>query len=107
MTTFENRKSAFESKFALDENLRFKAEARRNRLLGEWAAGLLGKTGATADDYAKLVVETAFESASDEDVFNKIRDDLQAGGVEQSDHQIERTMEELMATAIEQIEQEG
>jgi hypothetical protein len=103
MTTFDKRKDAFENKFAHDAQLRFKAEARRNKLLGLWAAGLLGKTGDAAETYAKTVVAADFEEAGDEDVFRKIRADFDAGGVAQSDHQIRRTMEELMATAREQV----
>jgi hypothetical protein len=106
MTTFDKRKDAFESKFAHDENLRFKATARRNRLLGLWAAGLLGKTGDDAETYAKEVVVADFERAGEEDVFQKIRSDLDAAKVEQSDHQIRRTMDELMQEAIEQIKAE-
>lgn len=104
MTTFDKRKDAFESKFAHDAELRFKAEARRNKLLGLWAAGLLGKTGDAAETYAKEVVVADFEQAGDEDVFRKIRQDFDAAGVAQSDHQIRRTMEELLQTAIDQIE---
>lgn len=107
MTTFDKRKDAFENKFAHDEQLRFKAEARRNRLLGEWAAGLLGKTGDEAKEYAKSVVAADFEEAGDEDVFRKVRGDFDAAGVEQSDHQLRRTMDELMGTAVEQIEKEA
>ena len=107
MTTFDKRKDAFESKFAHDAALKFKAEARRNKLLGLWAAGLLGKTGTAAEDYAKAVVSADFEEAGDEDVFRKIREDLATGGVVQSDHQIRRTMDELMATAMEQISKEA
>jgi hypothetical protein len=107
MTTFDKRKDTFENKFAHDETLRFKAEARRNRLLGEWAAGLLGKTGSDVETYAKSVVVADFEEAGDEDVFRKIRGDFDAGKVEQSDHQIRRTMEDLMATAVDQIENES
>jgi hypothetical protein len=107
MTTFDKRKDAFESKFAHDADLKFKAEARRNKLLGQWAAGLLGKTGEAASDYAKSVVAADFEEAGDEDVFRKIRADFDAQGVAQSDHQIRRTMEELMTKAIEEISKEG
>jgi hypothetical protein len=103
MTTFDKRKDAFENKFARDAELKFKAEARRNRLLGLWAAGLLGKTGDAADDYAKEVVQADFEEAGDEDVFRKIRADFDAAGIDQSDHQIRRTMDELMAKAVEDI----
>jgi hypothetical protein len=107
MTTFDKRKDAFESKFAHDAELRFKAEARRNKLLGLWAAGLLGKAGADADAYAKEVVVSDFETAGDEDVFRKVRQDFDAAGVAQSDHQLRRTMDELMETAIEQLRTES
>jgi hypothetical protein len=103
MTTFDKREEGFEKKFALDAEQRFKAEARRNKLLGQWAAALLGKTGPDADAYAKTVVAADFEEAGDEDVFRKIRADFDAAGVHQSDHQIRRTMDELMATAVNQI----
>lgn len=104
MTTFDNRKDGYEKKFAHDEELRFKATARRNKLLGLWAAEKLGKVGDEADAYAKDVVRADFEEPGDEDVFRKIRADFDAANVEQSDHQIRRSMDELMATAIEQIE---
>jgi hypothetical protein len=103
MTTFDKRKDAFEEKFAHDAELQFKAGARRNKLLGLWAAGLLGKTGADAEAYARTIVAADFEEAGHEDVFRKVRADFDAAGVQQSDHQIRRTMDELMATAIEQI----
>lgn len=106
MTTFDKRKDAFENKFAHDAELQFKAEARRNKLLGQWAAGLLGKTGAAVEAYAKEVVASDFEKAGDSDVFDKIRRDFDAAGVQQSDHQIRRTMDELMQTAITQIQNE-
>lgn len=106
MTTFDKRKDAFESKFAHDAELQFKAGARRNKLLGLWAAGLLGKTGADADAYAKEVVAADFERAGDSDVFEKLRRDFDAAGVDQSDHQIRRNMDDLMQTAIEQIRTE-
>ena len=104
MSTFDKREDAFEAKFARDEELRFKAGARRNKLLGLWAAEKLGKSGADAEAYAREVVAADFEEAGDEDVFRKIRKDFDAAHVDQSDHQIRRTMTELMATAIEQIE---
>ena len=107
MTTFDKRQEGFEKKFAHDEELRFKATARRNKLLGLWAAEKMGLTGADADAYAKSVVMADFEEAGDEDVFRKIRKDLDAKKVEQSDHQIRRTMDELMAKAIEQIKSEA
>lgn len=107
MTTFDKRKDAFENKFAHDAQLRFKAEARRNKLLGLWAAGLLGKTGDEAETYAKSVVAADFDEAGDEDVFRKVRADFDTAGIEQSDHQIRRTMDELMQTAMEQIAKEA
>lgn len=104
MTTFDKREDAYEKKFAHDEELRFKASARRNKLLGLWAAEKLGKAGDDAAEYAKDVVRADFEEPGDEDVFRKIRADFDAASVDQSDHQIRRTMDELMATAVEQIE---
>ena len=103
MTSFDKREEAFEQQFAHDEELRFKATARRNRLLGLWAADKLGLKGAEADAYAKDVVVSDLEKAGDHDVFKKIRKDFDAKGVSQSDHQIRRTMDELMARAIEEV----
>jgi hypothetical protein len=107
MTTFDQRREAFENRFAHDEALRFKAFARRNRQLGIWAAGLLGKSGADAEAYASEVVASELQEAGDEDVFRKIRADFDAAHVAQSDHQIRRTMEELLARAVEQVKLEG
>jgi hypothetical protein len=107
MTTFDKREEGFEKKFALDEELRFKAGARRNKLLGLWAAEKLGLSGAEAETYAKAVVAADFEEAGDEDVFRKIRKDFDAKGVDQSDNQIRRTMDELMAQAVEQLRAAG
>jgi hypothetical protein len=103
MTTFDKREEGFEKKYALDEELRFKATARRNKLLGLWAAEKLGKSGADADAYAKEVVIADFEEAGEDDVFRKIRKDFDAAGVDQSDHQIRRTMDELMERAVAEI----
>lgn len=102
--SLKDREEGFERKFAHDEELKFRAMARRNRLLGLWAAEKLGKNGDEADAYAREVVASDFEEAGDHDVFRKIRKDFDAGGVQQSDHQIRRTMEELLATAVTQIE---
>jgi hypothetical protein len=99
MTTFDEREEGFERKFAHDEALRFKATARRNRLLGLWAAQKLGLAGADAEAYAKDLVLEEF-AEGDHDVFQKVRRDFDAKGVVQSDHQIRRTMDELMAQAI-------
>lgn len=76
MSAFEDRENAFENKFAHDAEMQFKAEARRNKLLGLWAAGLLGKDAAAAEDYAKEVIKSDFEEAGDEDVFRKLSGDL-------------------------------
>ena len=103
MSTFDKRQDGFEKKFAHDEELQFKAGARRNKLLGLWAAEKMGLSGDDAAAYAKSVVVADFEEAGDEDVFRKIRGDFDAKKIEQSDHQIRRTMAELMTTAIEQI----
>ena len=103
MSSMEDREKGFERKFALDEEQKFRAVARRNKLLGLWAAEKLGKTGEAADAYAKEVVKSDFEEAGDDDVFRKVRGDFDAAGVAQSDHQIRRTMDELMATAAEQV----
>ena len=103
MSSFDKRQEGFEKKFALDEELRFKATARRNKLLGLWVAEKSGKSGAEAEAYAKSVVAADFEEAGDEDVFRKVRADLDASGVLVSDHQIRRSMEELLATAVDQI----
>jgi hypothetical protein len=103
MSSFDKREEGFEKKFAHDEELRFKASARRNKLLGLWAAEKLGKTGAEAEAYAREVISADFEEAGDDDVFRKVQAYLTAGGVVQSEHQIRRTMDELMTEAIEQI----
>lgn len=103
MTTFDNRKDTAEKKFAHDAELQFKASARRNKLLGQWTAGQLGLSGAEAEAYAKSVVMADFEEAGDEDVFRKVRKDLDGAKVEVSDHVIRRTMDELLAKAIEEI----
>ena len=107
MSGFDDREDAFEKKFAHDEALQFKAEARRNKLLGLWAAELMGKSGDDAQNYAKEVIRADFEEAGDADVFRKIRGDFDSAGIAQSDHQIRRTMDELLAKAIQQIKEEG
>ena len=107
MTTFDKREEGFEKQFARDEELRFKAGARRNKLLGLWAAEKLGLSGAQADAYAKEVVMADFEKVGEHDVFGKIRKDFDAKGVAQSDHQIRRTMDDLMAKAVAEIKASG
>jgi hypothetical protein len=106
MESFEGRKAVFEYKFAHDEELKFKATVRRNRLLGYWAAEKLGLSGADADAYARDVVKADFEVPGDEDVVRKIRTDFDTKNVAVSDHQIRRIMEELLVTAAEQIQAE-
>lgn len=106
MTSFDDRGKAYEKKFAHDAELKFKASARRNKLLGIWAAEKMGLTGDDIDDYAKSVVLADLEEPGDEDVFRKIRGGFDDAGIDQSDHQIRRTMEELMDKAVVQIEGE-
>lgn len=101
MTSMNDREKAFENKFALDQEMKFKAEARRNKLLGLWAAELLGRTD--ADAYARDVVAADFMEAGDEDVFRKIRSDLDEAGIALSDIDIRSKMAELLAVAIDQI----
>ena len=104
MTTFDDRKDAFEKKFAHDEELRFKATARRNKLFGLWAAEQLGKTGADADTYAKAVVMADFQEAGDDDVLRKVRTDLDAAGRAAGDGELRRVMTELMERAIAEVQ---
>jgi len=107
MSEMDKRRASFENKFAHDAELKFKAEARRNKMLGLWASELMGMSQAEASDYVAQVIKSDFEEAGDEDVFRKIRGDFDAKNVEQSDHQIRRTMDEFLAKAIDQIENEG
>ena len=104
MTTFDKREEGFEKQFAHDEELRFKAYARRNKMLGLWAAGLLGKSGADADAYAKEVVLADFEEAGDNDVVHKVVKDL-AGKADES--QVRAQMATFLAQAVEQIKKSG
>jgi hypothetical protein len=103
MTTFDKREEAFEAKLAHDEELKFKANVRRNKWLGLWAAEKLGKTGEQAEDYATSLIACDLEENGEEEVFRTIRTDFDAAGVAQSDHQIRRTMEELLAQAKDEI----
>jgi hypothetical protein len=103
---FDKRERAEEGKFALDQELRFKANARRNKLLGLWAAEKLGKTGEAASAYAIEVVKSDFEAPGDEDVFRKVKGDLDAAGVAITDHQLQRQMTELMDVAVDQVKSE-
>jgi len=107
MTTFDKREDGFEKKFAHDEELQFKANARRNKLLGLWAAGKMGLSGVDADVYAKDVVMSDFEEAGDHDIFRKIRKDFDAKKIAASDQEIRSIMADLMAKAVEQIKASG
>jgi hypothetical protein len=100
MTTFDDRESAFEAKFAHDAEMQFKAEARRNRLLGLWAAGLMGKTGEEAEAYAREVIRADFQEAGDDDVLRKVAADL---GALADAATIRAKMKELMAEAKAQL----
>jgi len=104
MTTFDDREKGYEKKFALDQDLKFRAESRRNRLLGEWAAAKLGIMGAALPDYVRSVVRADLEEKGDEDVFRKIHGDFAAAGVKVPDDEIRATMVELLAQAVTEIE---
>ncbi len=104
MTTFDQREKGFEKKFAHDQDLKFKAESRRNKMLGEWAAAKLGITGEGVDDYVKAVRKADLATKGDEDVFQKLRDDFAAKGVAISDVEIRDTMASFLAEAVTQIE---
>ncbi|HXV73427.1 MAG TPA: DUF1476 domain-containing protein [Sphingomonadales bacterium] len=103
MSQFDDREQAFEKKFAHDEELKFKATARRNKLLGLWAAELMGLSGEAAGQYAKKVVKADFEEAGEEDVYRKIKGDLDAKGLDVSEHRVRKAMADLMEEAKRQI----
>ena len=103
MTTFDKREEGFEKKFALDEEQKFKAEARRNKLLGLWVAEKLGLSGEAASTYAKDVIAAEFQEAGDADVVKKVTGDLKAKGVALTEQQIRVKMDELMAQAVTQV----
>jgi hypothetical protein len=103
VSSFDKREEGFEQKFAHDEEIKFKAQARRNKLAGLWAAEKLGLTGAAAESYATSVVAADLEGPGGDNVFHKLRTDFDARGIVQSDHQIRRTMDELMAKAVEDV----
>jgi hypothetical protein len=104
MTTFDDREKAFEDKYKHDEELRFRVEIRRNKLLGLWAAELLGRTDPEA--YAKEVISADFEEPGDADLVRKILDDLQDAGVEMSEHRLRNKMEECLTQAKDQVMRE-
>ena len=106
MATFDEREKGFESKFAHDQEFEFKVIARRNRLLGLWAAQEMGLTGEDAESYAKDVIYSDFDRAGDEDVFEKVWGDLQAKAPGVSEHQLRRQMEDLRNDARGQLKAE-
>jgi hypothetical protein len=103
MTTFNDREQGFEKKYALDQEQDFKANARRNRALGEWAAGLMGLEGQHLADYAKAVVKSDFELPGDEDVLRKVFEDLKGSGVQVTEGEVRMKMAELLAQARESV----
>jgi hypothetical protein len=103
MSTFDKREDSFEKRFVHEQELQFRAEARRNKLLGLWAAEKLGKTGADANDYANALIVAEARPDASEIVFERVRKDFEQAGVAQSDHQIRRTMDELMAQAEAEV----
>lgn len=107
MSGFDDRERAEEAKYAMDEATNFKVMARRNKLLGLWAADLMNLTGADADAYAKSVVLSDLEEPGEEDVFRKVQGDLEAAGVERTDSRIREHMAELLPIAREQVANEG
>ena len=107
MAGFNEREKGFENKFKHDEEMRFKASARRNKLVGLWAAEQMGLSGAEADAYAKEVIKADFEEAGDDDVLRKVFGDLQAKGVDTSEHIVRKHMDELMDVAVKQIQSDA
>lgn len=107
MDSFNDRERAEEKRFQLSQELEFKAQARRNKRLGLWAASLMGVTGEAAEAYAASVVASDFVEAGDDDVFRKVRGDLDAKGVAQSDHQIRARMDELLVEARAEMKAGG
>ena len=107
MTSFNDRERSFEKKFAMDEEFKFKAEARRNKALGQWAAEKLGLSGAAVDDYVKAVRKADLAEKGDEDVFRKIRKDFDDKGIKVPDAELRRTMGDFLAKAVAELEAEG
>ncbi|RZJ05144.1 MAG: DUF1476 domain-containing protein [Brevundimonas sp.] len=103
MTTFDDRERGFESKFALDQEQEFKAVARRNKLLGLWAAEKMGLNAAGAEEYGRAIVKADFDQPGEEDVFRKIAQDLEGAGLTVSEGEIRRKMDELLSIARDHI----
>ncbi len=106
MTTFDKRKDEAEARFKLDEELRFKATARRNKLFGLWVAEQMGLSGASAEAYAKEMVAADFDRPGDSDVIEKAMTDLERAGVEMTEHHLRKELDRLMEVAREQVENE-
>lgn len=103
MTTFDDRERAFESKFAHDQEMAFRVTARRNRLIGEWAARLMGLTPAETDSYAKSVVQADFEEAGDDDIVRKLLGDLISAGVDTDEARIRGALDDKLVEARRQL----
>lgn len=103
MTTFDDRERGFETKFAHDQEMMFRITARRNRLVGEWAAGMMGLTAAETDAYAKAVVQADFEEAGDEDMIRKVLGDLVSAGVDIDEARIRHALEDRLVEARRQL----
>ncbi|MBN9261683.1 MAG: hypothetical protein BGN89_10120 [Alphaproteobacteria bacterium 64-6] len=106
MTTFDEREKAFEKKFAHDQDLKFRAESRRNRMVAEWAATKLGLTGEAVDDYIKAVRKADLEEKGDDDVFRKLRKDFDAKGIQVSDTEIRDVLFKLLGEAVAQVQKD-
>lgn len=106
MTTFDDREKSYEKKFAMDEELKFRSEQRRNKLIGEWAAAKLGLSGPEVENYVKSVRKADLATKGDEDVFQKLRADFDAKAVPMSDAELRKVMSESLAKAVDSIEAE-
>ena len=104
MTTFDEREKAYEKKFALDQDLKFRSEARRNKMLAEWAAAKLGITGDALEAYVKEVRKADLAEKGDDDVFRKVKQDFADKGVAVSDAEIRKAMGEFLAKAVHDVE---
>ena len=107
MTTFDEREKSFEKKFAMDQDLKFRAESRRNKMVAEWAAAKLGLSGPAVEDYIKAVRKADLEEKGDDDVFRKVRKDLDAKSIAVSDNEIRDVMFKFLETAVAQIQNEA
>ncbi len=104
MTTFNEREKGFENKFAHDQDLKFRSESRRNKMLGEWAAGLMGMSGPAVEDYVKAVRKADLAVKGDGDVLHKVLKDLGEKGIKMTEAEVATKMHEFLAEAVNQIE---